>query len=160
MAELYAWIEIDAPVERVWRVLSDWEDYPRWNPFLRYVTGAPAVGAVLAVHLSLQDGRIRTIAAQMLAFQPGREMRWRGRLETSRFFDVEHALLIEPVGEGSVRFTQRLVLHGMQAPFLMGLVQKKVQRGLVEMNQALKDEFGSSLPPETWFRKEQVGNAS
>ena len=33
--ELHSEIEINAPVERVWEVLTDFASYPRWNPFIR-----------------------------------------------------------------------------------------------------------------------------
>jgi hypothetical protein len=160
MAELNAFIEIEAPAERVWQVLADGEDYPRWNPFIRYVTGELAVHTPLAVYLALQDGRIHNLNARVAAYQPGREIRWRGRLEKPNLFDLEHALLIEPLDERSVRFTQRMAFRGLLVPVLMGLEQKKLQRGLVEMNQALKSELEGDLPPERWFRSEPVGNGS
>jgi hypothetical protein len=160
MAELHATIEIDAPAERVWQVLSDCEDYPRWNPFIRYATGELAMGAPLEVHMSLQDGRIRKLTAQVVNFQPGREFRWMGRLGKPHVFDIEHALLVEPLDEGSVRFTQRMDFRGVLVPFLIGRIEKRLQRGLTEMNQALKEELEGDLPPADWFRNEPVGKGS
>jgi len=37
MLELRTDIEIDAPVERVWEVLTDFDRFPDWNPFIRKV---------------------------------------------------------------------------------------------------------------------------
>ena len=37
--ELITRIEIAAPVERVWSILADFTQYPRWNPFIRSVSG-------------------------------------------------------------------------------------------------------------------------
>ncbi len=160
MAELHAIIDIDSPAERVWQVLTGFEDYPRWNPFIRYVTGELTVGVPLVVYLALQDGRIRRLDAQMAAFQPGREIRWMGRLEKPYAFDLEYALLVEPLDVEHVRFTQRMVSRGLLAPMMMGLIQKKMQRGLIEMNQALKEELEGYLPPEGWFRNEPVAKGS
>jgi uncharacterized protein YndB with AHSA1/START domain len=39
MRELSTEIEIDAPPADVWRVLSDSEAYPEWNPFIRKLEG-------------------------------------------------------------------------------------------------------------------------
>lgn len=30
-------ITIDAPIDAVWDVLLDWDNYADWNPFVRYV---------------------------------------------------------------------------------------------------------------------------
>ena len=40
MRELRAEIEIAAPPERVWRVLSDFDAYPDWDPFIRSIVVA------------------------------------------------------------------------------------------------------------------------
>jgi hypothetical protein len=37
MKELHTEIEINASAERVWRVLTDFAAYPKWNPFVRRV---------------------------------------------------------------------------------------------------------------------------
>ena len=39
MKELRSEIEIEAPTERVWGVLTDFAAYPEWNPFIRRVSG-------------------------------------------------------------------------------------------------------------------------
>ena len=42
--ELNTQIDIDAPVERVWSVLTDFAAYPEWNPFILSAEGSLAVG--------------------------------------------------------------------------------------------------------------------
>ena len=37
MKELRSQIEIEAPADRVWQVLTDFATYPEWNPFIRRV---------------------------------------------------------------------------------------------------------------------------
>jgi hypothetical protein len=39
MQELRREIEIDAPPERVWAVVTDFAAYPEWNPFIRRIRG-------------------------------------------------------------------------------------------------------------------------
>jgi uncharacterized membrane protein len=34
MKEIHTEIEINAPAEKVWRVLTDFAAYPEWNPFV------------------------------------------------------------------------------------------------------------------------------
>jgi hypothetical protein len=160
MAEMHSIIDIAAPAERVWQSLTDFEDYPRWNPFIRYLTGELTVGVPLVVYLAFQDGRIRRLDAQVAAIEPEREIRWMGRLEKPYAFDLEHALRIEPLDEGSARFSQQVAFRGLLAPFWMRVLQKRLQRGFSEMNQALKEQLEVNLPPEGWFRNEPVAKGS
>src|SRR5208337_3854746 len=47
MKEIHTEIEINAPAEKVWKVLTDFAAYPEWNPFVRCGAGARS-GLVLA----------------------------------------------------------------------------------------------------------------
>jgi uncharacterized protein YndB with AHSA1/START domain len=49
--ELHSEIQIDAPAERVWELLTDFASYPQWNPFIRNISGQPATGERLRVRL-------------------------------------------------------------------------------------------------------------
>jgi hypothetical protein len=152
MPILQAVTEIDAPADRVWEILSDVGNYPRWNPFIRGVSGRLAVGETIEVYLALAPGRIQKFTPRVTAFQPGREIRWLGRLWQPHVFDGEHRLLIEPLDEARVRFTQREVFRGVLVPLLLAAIGKDTQRGFVEMNQALKAEAEGEREPEDWFR--------
>ena len=41
MKEVFSEIDIQAPAERVWQVLTDFASYPEWNPFIRRINGEP-----------------------------------------------------------------------------------------------------------------------
>ena len=51
MKELHSEIEIAASPERVWDILADFAAYPRWNPFIRHISGELEVGERLEVRL-------------------------------------------------------------------------------------------------------------
>ncbi|HEY2277966.1 MAG TPA: hypothetical protein VGI00_06400 [Streptosporangiaceae bacterium] len=53
----------------------------------------------------------------MLVVEPGRELRWIGRVGPGGIFDGEHTFTIQQVRPGVVRFTQREDFTGVAVPF-------------------------------------------
>ncbi len=45
-------VEIDAPQEFVWAVLTDYEQYPEWNPYTVKVETTLELGTPIVLHLS------------------------------------------------------------------------------------------------------------
>ena len=115
MKELSAEVEIEAPAERVWQVLTDFAKFPEWNPFIRQLSGEVRTGAKLHVRLEPTGGRGMSFSPKMLIVEPNRELRWLGRLFMPGLIDGEHSLIIEPLDEKRVRFTQREKFTGLLA---------------------------------------------
>jgi uncharacterized membrane protein len=57
MKQLHTEVEIEAPAERVWELLTDFATYPEWNPFIRSISGQPAPGERLEVRIEPPSGR-------------------------------------------------------------------------------------------------------
>ncbi len=43
MKQLDNELEINASAERVWRLLTDFAQFPQWNPFIQRVSGEPTL---------------------------------------------------------------------------------------------------------------------
>jgi hypothetical protein len=138
MKEIHTEIEINAPADKVWRVLTTFADFPEWNPFVRRVEGEVSVGARLDVYIQPSGGKGMSFRPTILVAEPNRELRWLGRLWLPGIFDGEHSFSIEPLGEVCVRFIQRERFKGLLLPILWKMVDGDIQRGFNEMNQALK----------------------
>jgi hypothetical protein len=136
LKELHTEIEIAAPPERVWEVLTDFGSYPEWNPFIRQISGQPAVGSHLEVRLELPEGRAITMNPSVLKAEPNQELAWLGRLVVPGIFDGEHHLQLQP-RDGGTLFVQREAFRGVLVPFVGGVLEK-TRRGFVQMNAALK----------------------
>jgi hypothetical protein len=138
MKELRSEIEIEAPAERVWQVLSDFASFPHWNPFIRRASGEPRRGERLEVHIQPSGAGGMTFRPTVLTAEPYRELRWLGRLLIPGLFDGEHIFTIEPLGTGRVRFVQREIFTGLLVPLFARSLDSDTRRGFEEMNQALK----------------------
>jgi len=139
MKELHSEIEIYAPAERVWQLLTDFPSYPQWNPFIRRIGGEPTPRERLEVRIEPPGGRAMTFRPTVLSAEPKRELRWLGHLLVPGLFDGEHSLTIQPLEENRVRFVQREVFRGLLVPLFSRRLNINTQRGFEEMNHALKE---------------------
>lgn len=139
MRELHTEIQIDAPASRVWQLLTDFENYPRWNPFIRSVSGRPEVNTKLEIRIQPSGARGMTFRPTVLRVEPERELRWLGRLLLPGLFDGEHVFEIEQITEAAVRFVQREQFSGLLVPLLWNGLDRDTRRGFNEMNAALKE---------------------
>ena len=130
-------IEIEASAECVWEVLTEFEGYPEWNPFVVSVVGELTPGARLTVRLQPPGGRAMTFRPTVLRAEPGRELRWLGRLGVRGLFDGEHHFTIHPLGPGRVRFVHGETFRGILV-WLLGRTLGNTARGFEAMNRALK----------------------
>ena len=129
-------VVINASSSKVWQVLTDFEAYPQWNPFIRQMSGSARPGGQLTIGLNLSGSTI-TIQPTVLVVQPERELRWIGRLFIPGVFDGEHSFIIEPQGASQVHFVQSETFNGVLVPF-SGTILSDTERGFQEMNLALK----------------------
>jgi hypothetical protein len=139
MKEVSAEIEIEAPAERVWQVLTDFAKFPEWNPFIRQMSGEVRTGAHLHVRLEPPGGRAMSFKPKMVNVETNREIRWLGRLLIPGLFTGEHSFSIEALDEKGVRFVQHEKFTGLLVPFMAKSLDKDTKSGFEAMNRALKD---------------------
>jgi len=131
-------IDIAASPEMVWRVLTDFPSYPKWNPFIRSVQGKPVQGQRLKISMRLPHGRSYKFSPRVIKAVPATELRWRGRMFIAGLFDGEHAFIIVPNGLKGVRFIQREHFSGLLTPLILPFIGAKTHKGFDLMNLALK----------------------
>ncbi len=128
-------VTIGAPPARVWAVLTDFDRYPEWNPFIPAITGERREGARLSVRLAPPGGRAMTIRPTLRAVDEERRLAWLGRLGLPGIFDGEHEFVLTPDGDGT-HFVQRETFRGALVP-LTGRTIDRAAQGFDDMNRAL-----------------------
>ncbi|WP_079044987.1 MULTISPECIES: SRPBCC domain-containing protein [unclassified Streptomyces] len=138
---LSASIEIEASSEEVWQVLTDLPAYPRWNPFITSTEvtskgGRLEEGATLrnVMHDSSGD---TVFTPELLTVEPGRELRWLGKMGPGWIADGEHRFVIEEIGDHRVRLTQSERFTGVAVPFVAGRLKTETLSQFRAMNEAL-----------------------
>jgi hypothetical protein len=133
--EIHSRIQVDAPSERVWGVLIDFQNYRRWNPFIYDITGEARIGEKIRISLRTPGGRERTYEPLITRVESGRELRWVGK---SLFLAGEHIFSLESLNSDSTLFVQKEVFKGLLSSFFGEDTDKDIAGGFEQMNQALK----------------------
>ncbi len=147
MSEITTSIEIDAPAETVWAVLTDFDRYDEWNPYTR-IEGDPIEGTILRVAPGPDAGRMPTFRPRVLSVIPNQELRWLGHLYVRGLFDGEHRFRIESLDGDRSRLIQDETFSGI----LVGPINRRYGEGTEQnfhgVNAALKERAESMVGVE------------
>lgn len=138
MSELHSEIEINATPEKVWRILTDFDEYPEWNPFILSAEGSPVEGQKLEVEIHAPGHNPMKFRPKVIVSKPNSEFRWLGRFGIPGLFDGEHILKIVPMGGNRVKFIQQETFTGALVRFFKRRLLPDTLEGFNLMNRALK----------------------
>ncbi len=138
-AEIKTEIAINASPAKVWEVLTDFENYPSWNPFIRSVTGPVKVGNKITARIEPPEASGMTFKPTVLVFEPNQELRWLGKLLFTGLFDGEHKFELINAGNGTSRFIQSEKFRGILVPLFKKQLNDNTKRGFEAMNKKLKE---------------------
>ena len=138
MKSLYTEIEINAPAILVWNVLTDFDAYPEWNPFIRSFGSIPEPGHTFDVTIQPPGKKAMTFKPVCLALIPEKELRWLGHLIITGLFDGEHVFEIKKIDQTHTLFIQRENFKGVLVPLLWRLISSQTKSGFDQMNEKLK----------------------
>lgn len=140
MKELYTEIEIESSAEKVWQVLTSFEKYPEWNPFIKKIIGKAEKGTTLEVHMPDPQGGTIIMTPTVLVADKQRELAWLGKMEgRDDLFTGEHHFLIEPLAGNKIRFIHSERFAGVMVPKLEGWLDTAVKSHFEAMNKAIKN---------------------
>ncbi len=97
-------LEIAASPQAVWRVLTDFEAYPDWNPYVLAVDGDATPGETIAITI-LQENwpKPLTVHPRIVTVNPPRELRWHGSPLMTGFLETDHYFQLEELGPNRTR---------------------------------------------------------
>jgi len=131
-------IEINASAECVWDILTAFNQYPDWNPFIRSIKGSASPGAELNVQIQPPQGQKMAFNPMVVSVNPKREFSWVGHVLFQGLFDGNHIFKIIPTGVGQVRFIHSESFSGLLSAIIFKLVGDDTRAGFIAMNNALK----------------------
>ncbi|WP_300666122.1 SRPBCC domain-containing protein [Fluviicola sp.] len=133
--EIRTEITIEATPEKVWNILTDFNAYPDWNPFITSISGKAEKGSALTVKIKPTDGKAMTFKPTVLTAKKHHELSWLGRLFFKGLFDGEHKFELIDRGNGTLTFVQSEKFKGI---FVGIFKTAKTESGFHAMNRKLK----------------------
>ncbi|GGK43899.1 SRPBCC domain-containing protein [Nocardia camponoti] len=132
-----ATVEIDAPAERVWQVLTDFARYGEWNPFCVEASSSLELGSPIDMRVDLGGKELRKQREYIASCTPGVEFSYRmrpvplGALSSLR----SHTLIGLP--NGRCRYESRFRVSGWLSPIVARSYGEALRKGFAGMTDAV-----------------------
>ena len=136
--EIFTEILIEAQPKKVWEILTDFENYPEWNSFVKSIEGNIKVGNTISVRIEPPNGNGLTFKPVVVAYEPQKELRWLGKFFIKGVFDGEHQFKLIDNKNGTTTFIQSETFTGI----LVGVFKNNLNNtktGFEQMNLELKE---------------------
>ncbi len=108
-------IDINAPKEKIWEVLTDFERYPDWNPTLTYVEGHLKTGEILHARFGRAE---KLTAADVEYVEEGHMFAMSRSLMHPFLVHMVHDFELQELGDSVTRFIQCWHSKGVLVPLL------------------------------------------
>jgi hypothetical protein len=136
-------ILVNSEPDKVWDILTTFENYSGWNPFIRSIKGKRKVGEQLTVNIQPPDSKEMEFKPTILIYRKNEEFRWKGKFYIKGLFDGEHYFKLIDLDNGQTKLIHGELFSGLLVPF-MGKALAKTKEGFELMNNFLKKECEKS----------------
>ncbi len=130
-------ILINASKEKVWTILTDFDNYKSWNPFMINSSGQAIVGTKLVNTMKSKDSQMK-FKPTILTVKPNEYFDWLGSLFFKGLFDGHHFFKIDDLGNGQIKLTQGENFSGILSGIIFKSIGEDTRHNFVKMNNALK----------------------
>ena len=130
-------IQINAPIDFVWDILTNVETYGEWNPFTPRARTDFRIGSPAHLLVRMGPGRMK-VTETVCAVEKPRLIAW------NKAFGSRHLLLavreqhLEPVGEARCSYHNTDRLTGLLAPVILLCFGSYMHRGFSDAGKGLK----------------------
>jgi len=137
MKQIRTEIIINASKEKVWSILTDFENYKSWNPFIINSSGQAVVGTKLTNTMKLGE-KTQTFSPKILKVDENKYFDWLGHLFFKGIFDGHHYFEIEELGNNQVKLIQGENFSGILSGMIMKSIGEVTTENFVKLNNSLK----------------------
>ncbi len=133
-------VEINAPIEKVWSAIIDFESYHLWNTQLEYLGGEVKPNGQLNLRLSAEGTTPYAFKPTISHWKENEKFAWLSRTGLPRVFDGEHFFELTKTVNNSTLVTNREEYRGVLSLVIKNLpMMKNAAAGFQKMNRELKN---------------------
>lgn len=137
--KIYSKIEIDAPLDRIWSILTDFPLYNTWNPYINDFQGRLSEFAGFKGRLIKGNGKSIRFHSLLTKLKIKYELQWRERYSIlPGIFSGKRTIVIESLSRSSSLFIHSFSFSGILSPLLYPFYRKNFYNGIEKMNSALQ----------------------
>ena len=137
-------IIVDCTPEKIWDILTNFEEYELWNPFMTKVEGDFKLGAKIKVQIRTMRGKQRIYHPIITRFEINKELRWKGKSFLPGIFDGERIFLIDKTADNKLAFFHKELFSGLGVKLVGNKLDENLGEGFEKMNLALKKRAENS----------------
>lgn len=137
--EIKTEVKINATPKEVWAIITQFDKYPKWNPFIKSVEGLVKVGEFITVSIEPSGSNAMTFKPKVLTFVENKEFSWLGHLLFPGIFDGNHKFELIDNRDGTTCFIQSEKFSGIMVRLFKNNLNKNTKEGFIMMNKKLKE---------------------
>ena len=139
MKKIETSIIINSTPTHVWNIITDFENYAQWNPFIQSITGKKEKGGTLTVKIAPEGMKPQTFKPEILEFKTDQELKWAGKLFIKGLFDGEHYFQLNRLNDNQVQLVHGERFRGLLVNPIFKKIGAATLSGFEAMNRAVKD---------------------
>ena len=137
--EIKTEILIYASPGKIWSILTNFDNYPSWNPFIKSIKGEVKVGNKITARIEPPEASGMTFKPKILTLETNKELSWLGHLLFAGLFDGEHKFELIDNGNETTTFKQSEIFNGLLVPLFKKQLDTNTKNRFTAMNMKLKE---------------------
>ena len=129
-------IIIQADIDKIWNILTDFENYDKWNKFCPSIKTTGKIGEPLDMTVYLKKNK-PTYQREIMTENAPYELGW--GLNWGIFLKSHRLQRLEKMEDGQVRYYTYDKLWGLLTPLVAWLYESAIYQGFVLTANCLKD---------------------
>ncbi|BBH16645.1 hypothetical protein Back2_09320 [Nocardioides baekrokdamisoli] len=131
-------VDIDAPAATVWRVLTTFEEYDRWNPLAVRCASTLMPGQPIDMWVRLGPGPLRRQRERVRTHTPGSEFSYTMKPVPGGTLRSLRTQSVAALDDGRTRYTAHFEIRGWLEPLVRLMFGQTLRRGFDGVAAGLK----------------------
>ena len=140
--EIKTTITINASATETWQLLTNFDAYTNWHPYIVKIEGKVALQEKIKVTTIDTDSTTDQFSAFILEWEPDKQLAWGGSL--GFIFNAKHYFIIEPINDTQILFIQGEYWHGIFGKNYGKKIYLDTYQKFIAMNEKMKAKLESN----------------